>query len=132
MSEIIGYTQCPFKNCKSAAEFKKDKRQKKFINCPTHGRIPGSTNEAQAELESLLIAGAVFDSPEDFHEFSDKIEQNQHVKNQTETQKKPEAQAENAPEDKPEKPRKTGLIILGLGIITGGIAWAVNQNKNHQ
>lgn len=128
MSDLIGYTQCQMKGCKCAAEFKTDKRQKKFINCPTHGRIPGSTNEAQKELEALLVAGVVFDTSEDYYEFCENIDKRQPLAKEGESQNG----SEDESEDKSEKSKKTKAIFL-VSMFLGGVAWLINQsNQNIQ
>lgn len=141
MAELIGYTQCNRRGCKQAAEFKKDKRGKFFMNCPTHGRDPGSTNDAQTELAALLETGAVFESVADF-------ETGQEVQTVASLKKALEAaghevttsqdvideileDSETEPETEPEKAKgkAAGVIALLVGLIaTGGYLWT-QKNK---
>lgn len=116
MSETVGYIRCDIRGCQRAAEFKKDKRGKFYIVCPHHGRVVGSTNESQEELQELLDSGQVVATAEE-------------LVGVEESEIKPET-PERPPEEKPETKteadeggRRGGAVVLLVGAIAGAWLW---------
>lgn len=114
MAELMKKIQCPVDGCESAAELKADKRKKLYVECPDCGSLKFNRNAGQKRLEKLLAAQGV-----DVAEVISEIPEDE-----------PETLPEVVPEDSEKKGgagKVVGLVLLALGAIGGGVAWAKSR-----
>ena len=123
MSEVIGVTACPMSGCNSVAEFKKDKREKLYINCPTCGRLPGSTNESQKIFQKIQDDGKVYASIEDMQAAMGAPEISEQVQ-EVESEQESEQVQENS-----ESTSGAGVFGLLVFAILGGGSWLISQKN---
>ncbi len=111
MAESIGKIKCPFSGCSEVAELKTDKRKKKYITCPVHGRIPFNTNKAQAEIQRLIDAG---EASEDIGGVVVGLEPTVN----------PVPEKVDIPENEKEK---GGILFIVIGVLIGVGSWLLKK-----
>ncbi len=119
MAESIGKIKCPFSGCSEVAELKTDKRKKKYITCPVHGRVPFNTNKAQAEIQRLIDAG---EASEDIGGVVVGLEPT--VNPVPEKVDIPENENENENENEKEK---GGILFIVIGVLIGVGSWLLKK-----